>query len=119
MNNETQSKSLTFSESDAPVIRTVISAFMQSYNQYFSITKSSGFEMVLADMVMRARALREIGEIDDTALDLFVGMVRTLDEAMTRTGRMAAAYLDFMVQKRGGETENISEWPDEVSEREM
>lgn len=110
---------LTFTDADGPVHRTVMLAFLQSYNSYRHITCDSGLEIVLADLTMRARALRQIGEVDDTYVEQFENMVRAFDEAMTNVGRMAAATLDFMAQKRGGTSDALEEWPSNISDEEM
>lgn len=119
MSDEQPTGRLKFTETDTALHRALISAFMQSYNQFHALTRQSGMEMILSDLVLRARALREIGEVDETYCEAFEAMVRDLDEKMTQVGRAAAATLDFMVKRRGGEGQSLDEWPTEISDEEM
>lgn len=122
MSDNNQTKDLRFTESDNGVTRVIISAFIDIYNSYYRATRIVDLDGILAGLVIHARALREIGEVDQTACDALEQMCKDLSAQMTNVGRSAATILQFMASKRGeeGGMEAVEEqWPDLVSEDEQ
>lgn len=120
--NENQTTALQFTESDNGITRVVISAFIDTYNSYYRATRIVDLDAMLAGLVLHARALREIGEVDETVCDALEQMCKDLSAQITNVGRSAATILQFMASKRGeeGGMEAVEEqWPDLVSEDEQ
>jgi hypothetical protein len=113
---------LKFAESDTPVQRTVISTFMDVYNAYYRATRGVDVDRLLAEIVLTSRALREIGEVDESICEALEQACRELSEKMTHVGRMTATVIQHMHNKRnGGEgMESVKDaWPDMITENEQ
>lgn len=95
----------------------LIMAFIDTYNSYRRMTKDIGLEEVLADLNLRAQALKEISECDDTFVALVKDKIRAVDQSTADLGRVLLLAIQYMNHKRGvamSKDRIAEEWPDVV-----
>lgn len=116
-NPEPTTGHLNFTEADTPLIKTVIGTFIDSFNAYCNLVQHADLHSVLANLLLKARALQQIGEVDESYVLKMEEMVRSLSNDLNQLGRWCAFSLQSMNTRRGGQvsTESVeNEWPDVV-----
>lgn len=107
-----------FQENDSAGVRVLIGAFIDTYNAYRNLMQNTGLDNVLADLNLRAQALKEIGECDDSFVQMVKEKLRAFDQNSADLGRTLMLAIQFMNKKRGAEisADKVSEeWPDVIS----
>jgi hypothetical protein len=107
-----------FQENDSAGVRVLIGAFIDTYNAYRRLMQDTGLDNVLADLNLRAQALKEIGECDDSFVQMVKEKLRAFDQNSADLGRTLMLAIQFMNKKRGAEISAdklAEEWPDVIS----
>lgn len=120
--NPNQTSHLKFLESDTPLIRSVIGTYIDIYNLYYQVTRGNDMDRMLAEIVLRTRALNQIGEVDESVCEAVELACHELSEDLTKVGRSVATIIQHMNNRRnGGEGMDVvtEQWPDVVNENEM